>query len=92
MDVSWDTESDTSDVHTGRIVTVINNVPGSLNALTEAIARSGGNISNLKIEYRSPDFFEFVIDVEVEDVRHLTSIVAALRADPAIYRVERARG
>jgi GTP pyrophosphokinase len=92
LDVSWDTESDALDVHTGRIVTVINNVPGSLNALTEAIARSGGNISNLKIDYRSPDFFELVVDVEVEDVRHLTSIVAALRANPAIYRVERARG
>ena len=77
---------------TGRIVTVINNVPGSLNALTEAIARNGGNISNLKVDYRSPDFFELVVDVEVEDVRHLTTIVAALRTDPAIYQVERAGG
>ena len=92
LDISWQTERDLPDVHTGSIVTVINNVPGSLNALTEAIARNGGNISNLKVDYRSPDFFELVVDVEVEDVRHLTTIVAALRTDPAIYRVERARG
>jgi len=92
LDVSWQTDPSLQKMHTGRIVTVIDNVPGSLNALTEAIARSRGNITNLKINYRSPDFFELVVDVEVQDVRHLTSIVAALRANPAIYQVERARG
>jgi GTP pyrophosphokinase len=32
------------------------------------------------------------VDVEVKDVRHLTSIIAALRATPAISYVDRARG
>ena len=31
-------------------------------------------------------------DVEVKDVKHLTNIIAALRATPAINTVERARG
>ena len=92
LDVSWTTAGDDTFPHTGRVVTVINNVPGSLNALTEAIARTGGNISNLRISRRAPDFFELVIDVEVEDVRHLSNIMAALRANPAIYQVERAHG
>ena len=92
LDVSWHADIATQDLHTGRIVTVIDNVPGSLNALTEVIARSRGNITNLKINYRSPEFFELVVDVEVQDVRHLTNIVAALRANPAIYQVERASG
>jgi GTP diphosphokinase / guanosine-3',5'-bis(diphosphate) 3'-diphosphatase len=92
LDVSWTTEGDDSYAHTGRMVTVINNVPGSLNALTEAIAQTGGNITNLRISRRAPDFFELVVDVEVDDVRHLSSIMAALRANPAIYQVERAHG
>ena len=92
LDVSWSTDGDDAYAHTGRMVTVINNVPGSLNALTEAIAQTGGNITNLRISRRAPDFFELVVDVEVEDVRHLTSIMAALRANPAIYQVERAHG
>ena len=92
LDVSWTTEGDDAYAHTGRMVTVINNVPGSLNALTEAIAQTGGNITNLRISRRAPDFFELVVDVEVDDVRHLSSIMAALRANPAIYQVERAHG
>jgi GTP pyrophosphokinase len=33
-----------------------------------------------------------VIDVEVTDVKHLTNIIAALRATPAINSVARAKG
>jgi GTP pyrophosphokinase len=32
------------------------------------------------------------VDVEVGNVRHLTNIIAALRATPLITSVERARG
>jgi GTP pyrophosphokinase len=70
---------------------VISNEPGSLGAISTVIAENSGNISNLKITNRSADLFEMVIDVEVEDVRHLSNIVAALRATPVISSVERAR-
>jgi GTP pyrophosphokinase len=33
-----------------------------------------------------------LIDIKVRDVKHLTTIIAALRATPAINSVERARG
>ena len=33
-----------------------------------------------------------LIDIEVRDVKHLTDIIAALRATPVIYSVARARG
>ena len=33
-----------------------------------------------------------LIDIEVRDVKHLTNIIAALRATPVINSVERARG
>ena len=89
LDVTWDSDVNNAELHVGRISTVLNNSPGSLNALTEVIARSEGNISNLKITHRSLDFFELVVDVEVHDVKHLTHIIAALRADPTIYKVER---
>ncbi|MBL28398.1 MAG: bifunctional (p)ppGpp synthetase/guanosine-3',5'-bis(diphosphate) 3'-pyrophosphohydrolase [Rhodospirillaceae bacterium] len=92
VDVSWDIDGDAHEIHVGRIAAVINNEPGSLGALTTTIARSRCNISNLRITNRSPDFFEILVDVEVSDLAHLTSLIAALRADPAIYQVERARG
>ena len=89
LDLSWGAEPR---VQVGRLCATMSNVPGSLNALTEVIARAGANIVNLQNTDRSPDFFEFAVDVEVADVRQLTDIVTALRASPAIFRVERVRG
>ena len=33
-----------------------------------------------------------MVDIQVEDVKHLSTIIAALRATPVINSVERARG
>jgi len=92
VDVSWDAATAEAGGHTGRLFVVIQNEPGSLGNLTTIIGKNLGNISNLKITNRSTDFFEMLIDIEVQDVRHLTNIIAALRTNPAINSVERARG
>ncbi len=91
LDVAWDEAASEADLHVGRITVVIGNEPGSLASLTTVIGKSEGNISNLKIINRSTDFFEMLIDIEVRDVKHLTDIIAALRADPVINSVQRAR-
>ncbi|ABC22656.1 (p)ppGpp synthetase I (GTP pyrophosphokinase), SpoT/RelA [Rhodospirillum rubrum F11] len=90
LDLAWDAEAD-SQVHVGRVNVVVANEPGSLGALTTVIAKNLGNITNLKITNRQQDFFDMIVDVEVKDVRHLTNIIAALRATSAINYVERAR-
>ncbi len=92
LDVSWDVDGKAPLVHVGRIHLTVQNVPGSLGELSTVIARNEGNISNLKITNRSPEFFDMLIDIEVRDVKHLTDVIAALRANPAINSVERARG
>ncbi|MBV9860077.1 MAG: bifunctional (p)ppGpp synthetase/guanosine-3',5'-bis(diphosphate) 3'-pyrophosphohydrolase [Alphaproteobacteria bacterium] len=91
LDVAW-SNSDADGVHVGRLNVTIANEPGNLGSLTTVIGKQGGNISNLKITNRSSDFFEIMVDIEVGDVRHLTTIMAALRATPVINSVERARG
>ena len=92
LDVSWDIDNKASDIHVGRVHLTVLNVPGSLGELSTVIARNDGNISNLKITDRSPQFFNMLIDIEVRDVKHLTNVIAALRANPSINSVERARG
>ncbi|NQV83185.1 MAG: bifunctional (p)ppGpp synthetase/guanosine-3',5'-bis(diphosphate) 3'-pyrophosphohydrolase [Rhodospirillales bacterium] len=92
LDVSWNVGNEDNTAHVGRIHLTVLNVPGSLGDLSSVIANNEGNISNLKITNRSPQFFEMLIDIEVRDVKHLTGVMAALRADPAINSVERARG
>jgi guanosine-3',5'-bis(diphosphate) 3'-pyrophosphohydrolase len=91
LDVAWDVD-ERPDGHVGRIAVVVTNEPGSMGSLCTVIGKNQGNISNLKITNRSLDFFELLVDIEVKDVRHLTNIIAALRATPAISSVDRARG
>jgi GTP pyrophosphokinase len=92
IDVSWDVGQTDTAVHVGRVTLTVMNVPGSLGDLSTIIAKNDGNISNLKITNRSTDFFDMTIDIEVKDLKHLTDIIAALRATPSINSVERARG
>ncbi len=92
LDVSWNVDNGSPEIHVGRIHLTVLNVPGSLGDLSTVIARNDGNISNLKITNRAPQFFDMQIDIEVRDVRHLSDVITALRASPAINSVERARG
>lgn len=89
LDLSWNQEE--TDHQVGRVNLVVANEAGSLGNLSMVIAKNQGNISNLKITNRNADFFEMMVDIEVRDVKHLTNIMAALRATPAINSVERAR-
>ena len=40
---------------------------------------------------RAGDHFDMLIDIEVSDVKHLSHIIAALKADKSINAVERTR-
>jgi GTP pyrophosphokinase len=92
IDVGWESDAANDEGHIGRLSVVVANEPGTLGELSTLIGKQKGNITNLRITNRSTDFFEMMIDIEVQDVRHLTNIMAALRASPAINSVERARG
>ena len=91
LDIAWNEDPKQDEAHVGRINLVVANEPGSLGSLSTVIAKNLGNITNLKITNRSTDFFDMLLDIEVRDVKHLTNIIAALRATPAINSVERAR-
>jgi GTP pyrophosphokinase len=91
LDVAWNLGPEGDGVHVGRLHVVLANGPGNLGSMSTIIGKANGNISNLKITSRSVDFFELMVDIEVSDVRHLTNIIAALRATPVVNSVERAR-
>ena len=90
IDVSWDADED-HPLLVGRVQVTVLNEPGSLGSLTTVIARNEGNITNLKIVNRTVQFFDILVDIEVRDVAHLTDIIAALRATPAVNTADRAR-
>jgi GTP diphosphokinase / guanosine-3',5'-bis(diphosphate) 3'-diphosphatase len=92
IDVSWDVDDPAAAMHMSRLQLIVVNTPGSLGSLTTVIGKNEGNITNLKFTNRTAEFFDMLIDIEVRDVKHLTDIIAALRATPAINSVDRARG
>ncbi|HEU4838920.1 MAG TPA: bifunctional (p)ppGpp synthetase/guanosine-3',5'-bis(diphosphate) 3'-pyrophosphohydrolase [Micavibrio sp.] len=92
IDVSWGEGPDAPEAHVGRLVVTITNESGALAALTTVIGKNGGNITNLKITNRTLDFWDMLLDVYVHDTRHLSNIIAALRATPQVASVDRARG
>ncbi len=97
IDVDWDASAFTPqkgelDGHVGRVSVIAYNQPTALAAVTNAISKQDGAVTNLKIVNRQADFFEMLVDVEVRDLRHLSSVIAGLRAASGIHQVERAKG
>jgi GTP pyrophosphokinase len=87
LDVAWEEEAAESNI--GRISVMINNVMGGMGHVCTMIAKSGGNIINLKITNRSQDFFELMVDIEVRDAQHMLDVIAALRSHPVVVSVDR---
>jgi GTP pyrophosphokinase len=92
LDLGWETFANESAQSTARLVVDLVNEPGSLASLCTIIAKAGGNIANLKIVERGASFFQFQVDIDVRDVKHVTNIMTALHASPVVSSVERARG
>ena len=94
IDVDWEYDALTPGAkpsHVGRITAVASNSPNALASMTNAVAKHEGVVNNLKIVNRQQDFFEVLMDVEVRDLKHLSTVIAGLRASGGVTQVERAR-
>jgi (p)ppGpp synthase/HD superfamily hydrolase len=89
LDVRWDVDERTPQRFPARLTVQSVNEPGSLAQITHVIAEHDGNIDNVRMTRRSPDFTEMLIDLEVFDLKHLTAIIAQLRTKPVVAKVER---
>jgi len=92
LDVRWDVDDSTPQRFPARIRVDNVNEPGSLAQVATVIAEHDGNIDNINMARRSPDFTELTIDLEVYDLKHLSAIIAQLRAKAVVARVERVNG
>jgi GTP pyrophosphokinase len=90
IDLAWDLGKAAEKIHVGRLTVIVANKRGTLADLATVVADNLGNINNLKITDRNQDFFEFALDIEVDDNKHLNEIIAALRAVSAVSSVDRA--
>lgn len=87
IDVSW--EAGGESLHVGRLRANVSHSKGGLASIANSIARDEGNITNFKIINRSVDFFEVLIDLEVNDTEHLNNIISNMRSLATVQSVER---
>jgi GTP diphosphokinase / guanosine-3',5'-bis(diphosphate) 3'-diphosphatase len=92
LDVRWDEEEQAPRRFPARIAVQSVNEPGSLAQIAQVIAEHDGNIDNIRMTRRAPDFTDVTIDLEVYDLKHLTAILAQLRAKPVVAKAERVNG
>jgi RelA/SpoT family (p)ppGpp synthetase len=92
LDVRWDVDDSNPQRFPARLSVQNVNEPGSLAQVATVIAEHDGNIDNISMSRRSPDFTELTIDLEVYDLKHLSAIIAQLRAKAVVARVERVNG
>ena len=92
LDVRWDVDEKAPQRFPARLAVQSVNEPGSLAQIAQVIAEHDGNIDNIHMSRQSPDFTEVTIDLEVYNLKHLTSIISQLRAKKVIANVERVNG
>ena len=92
LDVRWDMDERTPQRFPARIAVQSVNEPGTLAQIAQVIAENDGNIDNIRMTRRSPDFTDCTIDLEVYDLKHLNAIIAQLRAKKVVAAADRVTG
>jgi GTP diphosphokinase / guanosine-3',5'-bis(diphosphate) 3'-diphosphatase len=92
LDVRWDVDEKTPQRFPTQLAVQSVNEPGSLAQIAQVIAEHDGNIDNIRMTRQSPDFTDLTIDLEVYNLKHLTSIISQLRAKKVVANAERVGG
>ena len=86
LDLAWGDESDGG---TARLNVILRDVAGALGEMAGVLGAQGANIVNLQLVHRDGSFHTFHLDVEVHDLGHLHSLLAALRSVDSVSSAER---
>ncbi len=86
VDLSWGERSQGA---AGRLRVVLYNRPGTLAEMAGIFAKNYANVLGLELTQRDDPFHTYEVDIEVQDLAHLTRIVSSLRASDAIAQAER---
>jgi GTP diphosphokinase / guanosine-3',5'-bis(diphosphate) 3'-diphosphatase len=89
VDLKWHADAGPA---VARIRVVVANQPGALAQATAILAQQSANIVNLQLKDRDRAHHSFVMDVEVDDLKHLTNLLSGLKAPRSVVSVERLTG
>jgi guanosine-3',5'-bis(diphosphate) 3'-pyrophosphohydrolase len=86
LDLSWGTRSVGA---VGKLRATLYDRPGSLAEMAGIFAQNVANIRSLVQSQTEHPFTVYEVDLEVQDLAHLTRILSALRASDAVAQAER---
>ncbi len=86
LDLSW---GDATTGAVGRLHCVLYNRPGTLAEVTGIFANNHANIVHLEMLQRDNLFGSYDVDLEVNDLAHLTRIISSLRASESVAQADR---
>lgn len=89
LDLQWRSKDDEETSAFTRISATIQNGVGVLSEVAGIIARYGISIASIRLQNRSKEFVELLMDVEVKDARQLNQALAGIRAAPSVISAER---
>ena len=86
LDLSWAKRSQGA---IGRLSVTVYDRPGTLAEMAGIFAQNNANVKMLEQAETEPPFITYEVDLEVQDLAHLTRILSALRASDAIAQADR---
>ncbi|MEO1199970.1 MAG: bifunctional (p)ppGpp synthetase/guanosine-3',5'-bis(diphosphate) 3'-pyrophosphohydrolase [Pseudomonadota bacterium] len=92
IDVRWDTNPDKLARFPATIEVRALNEPGTLATVAQIIGDQNANIDNISVSQRRRDFHDMRIDLEVWNLKHLTTILALLKNCKVVNRARRVLG
>ena len=86
LDLDWGNRSGAA---TGRLIVTLYDRRGTIAEMANIVARNNADVRSLQQVRVEDPFATYEIDVEVQDLAHLTRLLSALRASDAVAQADR---
>ncbi len=92
IDVRWDVDAAAGDRFPARVSVTALNEPGSLAEIAQVVAANEANIHKLEMANTAPDFTEMLFELEVRDLKHLSTLITQIKQKSCVSAVARVYG
>ncbi|MBQ7674263.1 MAG: bifunctional (p)ppGpp synthetase/guanosine-3',5'-bis(diphosphate) 3'-pyrophosphohydrolase [Alphaproteobacteria bacterium] len=89
ISIKWHENEEGNSAFVARLRIVIANQKDSFAMITNIISSAGASITNLKVEYRSANLFDLLVDIKTDNLVLLGEIQASLRICSNVRLVQR---
>ncbi|MDR2765881.1 MAG: bifunctional (p)ppGpp synthetase/guanosine-3',5'-bis(diphosphate) 3'-pyrophosphohydrolase [Holosporaceae bacterium] len=87
--IKWNSDEEMETSIIIRLRIVILNKTESFAIITNIISSNGASITNIKVEHRSIEFFDLLVDIKVRDSTHMGEVLASLRTCANVRSIKR---